>query len=74
MKGLGDFANGAIFCQLIDLIYEGQADLSRLDWTTTSNDNYAVLKDTMEKFMIVRDIDVSFEICWTKPTSAFLTL
>ena len=59
IKGLGDFANGAIFCQLIDVIYEGKADLRKVDWVTDSDANYSLLKQIMDKFTIVREIDVS---------------
>ena len=57
---MGDFANGAIFCQLIDVIYEGKAELNKVDWVTDSDANYSLLKQIMDKFKITREIDVGF--------------
>lgn len=59
VKKVNDFSNGAIFCQLLDIIYEGKADISKLDWTTQENSNFSILEQILSRFQIIRKFDVS---------------
>jgi len=56
LRDLTELKNGAIFCQVIDAIYEGKADLESVVWTANTDAevqaNYSVLTQLIERFQI----------------------
>lgn len=55
-------ASGAVYCQLVDAIYPGNVQLSKVNWMAKSEyehiHNYKVLQVAMDKCRIQRHIDV----------------
>lgn len=57
-----DTANGAVACQLLDIMYPGQVPMHKLNWSAKQDfeyvANYKVLQSAFTKLGIERHIDV----------------
>lgn len=57
-----DTANGAIACQLLDIMYPGQVPMHKVNWAAKQNfefvANYKILQSCFDKLHIERHVDV----------------
>lgn len=57
-----DTANGAVACQLLDIMYPGQVPMHKVNWSAKQDfefvANYKILQSCFEKLRIDRHIDV----------------
>ena len=57
IQSLKNCSNGAIFCQILDVIYEGKADISKINWVAQGDENYSTLDQILSTFNIARQFD-----------------
>jgi RP/EB family microtubule-associated protein len=62
LKTLEELASGAVFCQILDLIYDGMVPLQKVHWNTDKQSDFAanfdVLVTSMRKFHVLREVPV----------------
>ena len=65
MRSLEELTSGAVFCQILDLIYDGMMPLQRVNWTSDKTSdflsNYEVLTQSFKKFQVQREINVGVD-------------
>lgn len=57
-----ELASGAVFCQVLDLIYDGLLPMQKVNWTSDKSSdflaNFEVLSQSLAKFKVHREINV----------------
>lgn len=62
LNSLDQLASGAVYCQLLDIIYNGMVPMDRVNWTSDKPadfiTNFELLKGLFTKFSINRDFNI----------------
>lgn len=61
-----ELASGAVFCQILDLIYDGMVPMQKVNWTSDKSSdflaNFEVFNQSLGKFKVHREVNVNWPV------------